>query len=107
MITLKQDALILMNLALVGTACGQILTLLEFAFGYLESKESEERGKQLEELERQFESDNDFPAEEDTVSKSQGVMDAVAQFADTDEPKPKCKKFGKCHDSLKSVLLYH
>ena len=33
-IRLKQDALRLMNIALVGTACQQILTLFEFALGY-------------------------------------------------------------------------
>ena len=78
-----------MNLALAGTACGQLLSILEFAFRYPKSKEGKERGKQLEELECKFESDNKSPAEEDTVSKSQDVFDAVAQFADVDEPKPK------------------
>ena len=57
-IQLKQNALRLMNIALVGTACGQILTLFEFAFGYPESKELKECGKQLEELEHHFDTNN-------------------------------------------------
>ena len=58
-IQLKQDALRLMNVALAGTACGQLLTLFEFAFGYPESQESKEREKQLEELERHFETEEE------------------------------------------------
>ena len=37
-IRLKQDALRLMNIALLGTACSQLLTLFEFTFGYPESR---------------------------------------------------------------------
>ena len=86
-----------MNIALAGTACCQILTLFEFAFGYLESKESKGRGKQLEELEHHFDTDNESPGEEDTVSKRQDEKDAAAQFADADvEPNPKKWRFGKC-----------
>ena len=96
-----------MNLALARTACRQILTLFKFAFGYPESKESKERGKQLEELERQFDSDNESLAEEDTVSISQNVINAAAQFADAEEPKPKHKRFRKCHESLKYLVPLH
>ena len=54
-----------MNIALAGTACGQILTLFEFTFGYPESQESKERGKQLEELEHHFDADDlQMPIEE-------------------------------------------
>ena len=60
-----------MNIALAGTACGQILTLFEFAFGYPESKESKECGKQLKELECHFNTNNELPGEEHTVSKKQ------------------------------------
>ena len=96
-----------MNLAFAGTACGQILTLFESAFRYPENKESKERGKQLEELERQFYSENESPAKEDAVSKSQDVIDAAAQFADTKEPKHKCRRFRKCRDNLKDLVPLH
>ena len=106
-IALKQDVLRLMNLALAGTACSQLLSIFKFAFGYPKSKESRERGKQLEELEHKFEPDNESPAEEDMVSKSQDTLDAAAQFADADKPKPKCRKFGMCHDNLKDLVPIH
>ena len=57
-----------MNIALAGTSCGQILTLFEFAFGYPKSKESKERGQQLEELKRHFDTKEESPVEEDTVT---------------------------------------
>ena len=101
-IKLKQDALHLMNIALAGTTCSQILTLFKFAFRYPKSKESKERGQQLEELEHHFDTKEESPAEEDTVTKKEDEKDAVAQFAEG-EPKAKKHKFGKCHDDLKDL----
>ena len=86
-IKLKQDALRLMNIALAGTACGQILTLFEFAFVYPESEESKTRGQQLEELERHF-IDDEPPTEEDTISKTEDEKEAATQF-DPDVPRAK------------------
>ena len=83
-IKLKQDALRLMNIALAGTACGQILTLFEFAFRYPESEESKTRGQQLEELERHF-IDDEPPTEEETISKTEDEEKAATQF-DPDVP---------------------
>ena len=77
-----------MNIALASTACGQILTLFKFAFGYPESKESKERGQQLKELEHHFDTKEESPAE-DTVTKKEDEEDAAAQFA---EGEPKAKK---------------
>ena len=88
-----------MNVALVGTACGQLLSVMEFAFGYPESQESKDRAQQLEELERKFESDDDSPTGEDTVTKEQDVQDTAAHFAS--EPKAKRRRFGQCRDTLK------
>ena len=105
-IWLKQDALRLMNIVLVGTACGQIFTLFKFAFAYPESKESKECGKQLEELEHHFDTNNKLPGEEDTVSKRQDEQDATAQFTDADiEPKSRKWRFGYCQDDLKDLVL--
>ena len=66
-IKLKQDVLWLMNVALAGTACSQILSLFEYAFGYPESQELKEQGKELEELECHFNTD-DESVEGDTIS---------------------------------------
>ena len=104
MIALKQEALRLMNVALAGTACGQLLSILEFAFGYPESQESKDRAQQLEELERKFESDSDSPPDDDTVTKEQDVRDAAAHFADISEPPAKRRRFGQCRDTLKDLV---
>ena len=101
-IKLKQDALRLMNIALAGTACGQILTLFEFAFGYPESKESKTRGQQLEELERHF-IDDEPPTEEDTISKTEDEKEAATQF-DPNVPRAKNRQFGQCRDELKDLV---
>ena len=92
-----------MNVALAGTACGQLLTLFEFTFGYPESQESKERAKQLE-LERHFERE-ELPDEGDTVYKAQDQQEVAEQFAVTSsELKPKKQKFSKCHDELKDLM---
>lgn len=91
-----------MNIALAGTACGQILTLFEFAFGYPESEESKARGKQLEELERHF-VDEDPPTEEDIVSKTEDEKEAADQFS-SEAPRAKRRRFGQCRDELKDLV---
>ena len=94
-----------MNIALAGTTCGQLLTLFEFTFGYPESQESKERAKQLEELERHFETEEELPDEGDTVSKAQDQQEVAEQFAATSsEPKSKKRKFDKCRDELKDLV---
>ena len=104
-IQLKQDALRLMNVALAGTTCGQLLTLFKFTFRYPKSQESKERAKQLEELERHFETEEESLDEGDTVSKAQDQQEAAEQFAATlSELKPKKWKFGKCCDELKDLV---
>ena len=103
-IALKQDTLQLMNVALAGTACGQLLSVMEFAFGYPESQESKDRAQQLEELERKFESDYDSPTDEDAVTKEQDIQDAAAHFTNTTEPKAKRRRFSQCRDTLKDLV---
>ena len=102
-IKLKQDALHLMNVALAGTACGQILSLFEYAFGYPESKESREWGKELEELERHFEMDEESLDEEFTISKAEDAAEAAAQF-EIFAPRAKRRKFGQCRDDLPDLI---
>ena len=91
-----------MNIAFAGTACGQILTLFEFAFRYLESEESKTRGQQLEELERHF-IDDEPPTEEHTIFKTEDEKEAATQF-DPDVPHAKKWWFGQCRDELKDLV---
>ena len=94
-----------MNVALAGTTCGQLLTLFKFTFRYHENQESKERAKQLEELERHFETKEESPDERDTVSKAQDQQEVAEQFAATSsEPKLKKQKFSKCCDELKDLV---
>ena len=102
-IKLKQDALRLMNIALAGTACSQILTLFEFVFGYPESQESKERSKQLEELECHFDAEEEPPADEDTVSKADNEKEVATQF-DDGASKAKKQCFGQYRDDLKDLV---
>ena len=92
-----------MNIALAGTACGQILTLFEFEFSYPESEESKERGKQLEELEHHFVAEEGPPADEDTISKAEDEKEAATQFNDG-APRAKRQCFGQCRDDLKDLV---
>ena len=102
-IKLKQDALRLMNVALAGKVCGQILSLFKYAFDYPESQESKEWCKELEELERHFETDEESLGEEFTMSKAEDAAEAAAQFTDA-PPKAKRHRFGQCHDDLPDLL---
>ena len=53
-ICLKQDALHLFNLALVGCACGALVNLFEEVYGYPETEEQKTRAREFEQLEHQF-----------------------------------------------------
>ena len=64
-IMLKDDALKTFQIALAGMASDHLQELLESAFGYLESWASTEWGKQLEEIQQQFQ-ENCKDAEPDT-----------------------------------------
>ena len=57
-IHLKQDALCLFSLALVGCTCSTLVNLFESAYGYSESEEQRKRVKEFEQLKHQF-SDHD------------------------------------------------
>ena len=53
-VELKIDALHMWNVALAGTASGNLLSLIENAYGYPESHDSILRGQLLETVEREF-----------------------------------------------------
>ena len=77
--------------------------MFEYAFSYPESQELKEKGKELEELERHFETDEESLGEEFIVSKAEDAAEAAAQFADA-PPKAKRHHFGQCHDDLPDLL---
>ena len=50
-IDLKMDALKMWNVALAGTVCGNLLSLIENTYEYPESRQSIEKGQYLETVE--------------------------------------------------------
>lgn len=54
MIGLKVKALHMWNIILAGTACGNLVSMIENAYGYPENQESIEQGKYLETVDREF-----------------------------------------------------
>ena len=69
------DALWLWNIALASTACGNLLNLIENAYGYPESKASIERGSYLEMVKR------DFAENVSDVEQASGIMTKEADIA--------------------------
>ena len=53
-IHLKQDALHLFNLALVGHACGALVDFFEATYGYPKTEEQNAQAKEFEQLKHQF-----------------------------------------------------
>ena len=76
-IELKIDALHMWNIALAGTASGNLLSLIENAYGYPESRESILRGQLLETVKREF-TENDPHVEPATsmITKEKDVAEA-------------------------------
>ena len=70
------DALQLWNIALAGTTCGNLLNLIENAYGYPESKASIERGSYLETVEQ------DFTENVSDVEPASGIMTKEADVAE-------------------------
>ena len=86
-IELKIDALRMWNVALAGTASGNLLSLIENAYGYPESKDSILRGQFLETVEQ------DFMENEPNVEPAAGMVSKEADAAESlGEPVPPKKK---------------
>ena len=82
-IDLKIDALRMWNVALAGVACGNLLSLIENAYGYPESRQSIEHGQYLETVEWEF-TENEPDAE-----PAKGLTSKKAATAeDTSQPPP-------------------
>ena len=76
---LKMDALHMWNIALASTACGNLLSLIEDAYSYPESKQSIEYGQYLEMVEREFvENAPDVEPAKGLISKEAAAAEAAA-----------------------------
>ena len=80
------DALQLWNIALAGTACGNLLNLIENAYGYPESKASIERGSYLETVEW------DFTENVSDVEPASGTMTKEADVTKMHDEAPPSKR---------------
>ena len=79
-IDLKINALRMWNVVLVGTACGNLLTLIENAYGYPESKQSIEHGQYLETVEWEFaENEPDAEPAKGLTSKEAATAEVTFQ----------------------------
>ena len=76
------------NVALAGTACGNLLTLTENAYGYPESKQSIKRGQYLETVECEF-AENEPDAE---LAKGLTSKEAATAEAESQPPPAKQRK---------------
>ena len=79
-IDLKMDALRMWNIALEGMACGNLLTLIENAYSYPESKQSIEHGQYLETVEHEFaENELDTELVKGLTSKEAATVETESQ----------------------------
>ena len=77
---LKMDALKMLNVALAGTACSNLLSLIENAYGYPESRQNIERGQYLETVEWEFvENEPDAEPTKGLTSKEATTAEAASQ----------------------------
>ena len=68
------------NVALAGTACGNLLTLIENAYGYPESKQSIKHGQYVETVEWEFaENEPDAEPAKGLTSREVATVEATSQ----------------------------
>ena len=91
------DALWLWNIALASTACGNLLNLIETAYGYPESKASIERGSYLETVEWDFaENISDVELASGTVTKEADVTEMCGEAPPSKRRKTSSQGPDKC-----------
>ena len=79
-INLKINALRMWNVALAGMACGNLLTLIENAYGYPEMRQSIECGQYLETVEKEFvENEPDTEPAKGLTSKEAATAEVTFQ----------------------------
>ena len=84
-IHLKQDALCLFNLTLVGCACGALVDLFEATYGHPETEEQKAQAKEFEQLERQF---SDVEEEVQVLEMEEDKKDQENIFSHPFQAKP-------------------
>ena len=91
------DALWLWNIALASTACGNLLNLIENAYGYPESKACIERGSYLETVKREFaENVSDVELASGIVTKETDVTKVHSEAPPAKRRKKSSQGLGKC-----------
>ena len=98
-INLKMDALRLWNIALASTTCGNLLSLIENSYGYLETRASVEQGSYLETLDR------DFVENTPNVEPIGGTITKEADAAKSLSSAPPPKRRKKCSQGPDKVRL--
>ena len=79
-IDVKMDALKIWNVALAGTACGNLFSLIENTYGYPESRQSIEKGQYLETVEWEFaENEPDAEPAKGLTSKEATTAEVASQ----------------------------
>ena len=79
-IDLKIDALRMWNVAFAGTVCGNLLTLIQNAYGYPESRQSIDHGQYLETVKQEFaENEPDAEPAKGLTSKEAATAEATFQ----------------------------
>ena len=84
-ICLKQVALCLFNLALVGCACGALVNLFEATYGYPKTEEQKAQAKEFKQLEHQF---PDVEEEVQVLEVEEDKKDQEKIFSDPFQAKP-------------------
>ena len=100
-ISLKMDALRLWNIALASTTCGNLLSLIENSYGYLEKKASVEQGSYLE----NYHCDRDFVENAPNVKPSDGTITMEVDVAESQSSAPPPKRRKKCSQGPDKVRL--
>ena len=89
-ISLKMDALRLWNIALDGTACGNLLSMIENTYGYPKTRQSKEEGLYFETVDRDFK-ENASDAEPAVGLVSKEAAETQEKSSSSLPPK-KCQK---------------
>ena len=105
-INLKMDALRMWNVALAGTACGNLLTFIENAYGYPESKQSIKHGQYLETVGQEFvENEPDAELAKGLTSKEVATVEATSQLPPAKRRKQSPQGPDKCKLQLTAAVI--
>ena len=105
-INLNMDALKMWNVALAGTACSNLLTLIENTYGYPESRQIIKRGQYLETVEWEFtENEPDAEPAKGLTSKEAAAAEAASQPPPAKRRKHLSQGPDKCKLQLATTII--